>query len=69
MELDLYAVVLTFAILLPITSILVWWVLSPATPEKSDLIIVPVPPIDVERKAAASLCHSGSYNLLTGPVI
>ena len=33
MELDLKAVVFTFAILLPITSILVWCVLSPATPE------------------------------------
>ena len=40
MELDLYAVVFTLAMLLPITSILVWCVLSPDTPEKSDLIIV-----------------------------
>ncbi len=37
---DLYPVVLTLAILLPITSIFVWCVLRPATPEKSDLIII-----------------------------
>jgi hypothetical protein len=40
MELDLYATVLTFAMLLPITSILVWCALRPDTPAKSDLIIV-----------------------------
>jgi hypothetical protein len=31
--------VLTFAMLLPITSILTVWFLSPETPEKSDFII------------------------------
>ena len=36
---DLNATVFTFAILLPITSILDWCVFKPATPEYNDLII------------------------------
>ena len=39
-EEDLNATVFTFAILLPITSILVWCVLRPDTAENNDLIIV-----------------------------
>ena len=76
---DLKDVVLTFAMLLPITSILTWWVLSPATPEKSDLIIRHVLlmywgtahifyfPIGNEKKGNVNLnsfWHSGIRDLL-----
>jgi hypothetical protein len=39
-EEDLNPTVFTFAMLLPITSILLWCVFNPATPEYNDLIIM-----------------------------
>jgi hypothetical protein len=39
-RLDLNATVFTFATLLPITSIRTWWFRSPATPEKSERIMM-----------------------------